>query len=406
MKRILLIAVIAIILCSTLYSMEYNVLVLPANEEIENYVSSFFRTKITDSLTKADLQNSLIESQKRSLGETLHSAYKNENEDSIEKSSKELNEPLLIDIPDILDVKVSTSSFSLDVDAIENEDILYLDYICSKNGANLLIIPIVSEIEGFNRMRLFVYDRSKSELSLEFQRLSKETEEYSVIAALSIAGYFSKNPCSLVHLDSLVIGSSVLIDDNEVIPVDGYVLLEEGNHEIQLSHEGYASRRVGLSITEEGNYSFDASLQRLSNESIEILSEPVSNVYMNGVLLGRTPLSIEEYDIPLVLMLEEDGYSKATVATYGNDRSLKVNLKPSWMEDGSLYSSSRDSFYWGFARSLLIFGGGVALNAFNDGSNGFINAARIACSGALVLSITDMISSLIDYYRSSEYISI
>ena len=73
--------------------------------------------------------------------------------------------------------------------------------------------------------------------------------------------------------------------------------------------------------------------------------------------------------------------------------------------DGANLKKAKDAFYSDFARCIIIFGLKVLAKTFNNGHSTFAAAAEAVANGALAVSLADFAGSLIDYYRTSEYVS-
>ncbi|MBQ3831024.1 MAG: hypothetical protein II813_08950, partial [Spirochaetales bacterium] len=105
------------------------------------------------------------------------------------------------------------------------------------------------------------------------------------------------------------------------------------------------------------------------------------------------------------LRFSSEGYADKTVGILSGTKTVSVSMKPKWMADGNLLKEEKNEFYAGFARSLLIFGAKIALRTFNDGTNKVLEALDGAATGLLAVSIVDLVGSLVDYYRQTEYIA-
>ena len=102
---------------------------------------------------------------------------------------------------------------------------------------------------------------------------------------------------------------------------------------------------------------------------------------------------------------EADKTRGTTLGILSDTRKVSVSLKPMWMSDETLLKEEKDEFYAGFARSLLIFGAKIALSTFNDGNNKVLGALDGIATGMLTVSFIDLVGSLVDYYRQTEYIA-
>ena len=103
---------------------------------------------------------------------------------------------------------------------------------------------------------------------------------------------------------------------------------------------------------------------------------------------------LDNYVIPSSLRFKAPGYSDKTVGVLKETKGISISLKPEWMADEKLFRSTKDGFYTRFAVCLVVFGAKIAMKTL-DG---------IATS-ALTVSFADLIGSLVDYYRQTEYIA-
>ena len=209
----------------------------------------------------------------------------------------------------------------------------------------------------------------------------------------------------MLHLESMVDGSEVLVDGKKVNVVDSCIICTEGKHTVSISATGYREKTIGIELTADTESSADAGLQAILFSGLEIESDPVADILIGGLPVGKTPLLVETYSVPSSVRLMHEGYSDAVIGLTGKTDSISVSLKPSWMADKAILKENKDDFYAAFARSLLIFGAKVFTRTMNDGDNKFMSVLDIAAGGALTVSIVDMVGRLIDYYRQTEYIS-
>ena len=151
--------------------------------------------------------------------------------------------------------------------------------------------------------------------------------------------------------------------------------------------------------------SVDASLQAVLFSNLRIESDPVAEVLIGGKAVGRTPLLIDSYSVPTSVRFSLDGYSDAVIGLTEKKDGISVSLKPAWMADKDILKETKDNFYAAFARSLLIFGAKIGTRTLNKGDNRFLTGLDVAASGALTVSLVDMVGCLIDYYRQTEYLA-
>ncbi len=407
MKRALLIAIllVATSLFGALFATDYNVLVYPANEEIELYIDKLFPSKefsLELYSTKLQRQNT---QKLKSLGEGLASAYSSESESSIEKARESyeaaLQDQEVQEAP--FDVVLVNSSVTYDDQAIVSGDLVYLKYMCESSGADLILLPRVSSLSGFIHLQLFSYEYGASSLDLIYEAVSKDSDRFTVKAALELARLFSGQAPAVLQLQNVVAGTNVTVDGQTVGMVEDYIVTTEGRHIIALSALGHEDRLIATTLEADSVSYIDASLKQVNLTGLRVLSDPQATLRIDGVEVGTTPLEISSYQLPLALRLSSEGYSPRTISLMEEKEEVKVTLQPLWMSESGLLKDAKDEFYSDFARSLIMFGAKVALMSFNDGTNTFLTSVDVVATGALTISLVDLVGSLIDYYRASEY---
>lgn len=409
MKRILIALIFTALILPAAAAADagFNVLVYPESNEIESYISVFFPTKTFDPDAWDAMQERQERRELKKLGESLALAYKSENQEKIDSASRLFEDGVSA-------VQASGANFEvrlikpgkLDYDAgTMVGDPVLLAYICDVTDSDLIVMPVTEYLQGFLHLSVYVYRCGSDSASLVYEMISKESDRFPVNSALSLAPSFMEGSPSLVRLEGLASGTTVEIDGKETGSLDGYVMTTSGRHVIALSAQGKQDRVFATDLAPDAVSSLDASMNDIRYSGLEITSDPVSSVYLNGIGIGQTPLTLDNYVIPSSLRFSADGYADKTVGILSGTKPVSVSLKPEWMTDGNLLKEEKNEFYAGFARSLLIFGAKIALRTFNDGKNKVLEALDGAATGLLAVSIVDLVGSLVDYYRQTEYIA-
>ena len=400
MKRLLLVTLILSALMLSVFASEsFSVLVYPDNEEIRSYIP-FFPTVLTDN-------SRTVSSAVKTAGEKLASAHTKESLSQIEQARKEYEQALATPIEQVVaDVHLQNgSALDYNVQAMVAGDRRYLRYICEINRTDLVFIPAVTQIEGFYNITLYCYRYADDSFSLVYRRLSEDSNRFTLSCVLAMATLFGLNDSVLLYLDNLAEGTSLTVDGKTVVPTNGYILTQSGEHVISLDAIGCESRLISTSLQAGTISSLDAKMKSISYSALLIKSEPVAELRVEGVSLGNTPVLLDNYSLPVSMSLEAEGYAVKNIGLTTPKDSLSVSLKPLWMTDSSVLKQKKDAFYWDFARTLLMFGAKVALSSFNDGTSKVLSAIDGAASCALTVSLVDMVGSLIEYYRQTEYVS-
>lgn len=293
---------------------------------------------------------------------------------------------------------------SYDVDVILSEDKNYLQFMAAKEGFDVLLVPRVSDLQGFCHLELFAMDSSDLRIQRIYESISQNSMSFEVSCANSIAGVLWDSPACLVKITDAVPGSRYEVDGNEVYSYSDMILVRQGEHSLTVSCQGYRTSELSFDAV-SGNLEMEISLVRNTSGTILVESSPFADLYIDSKYMGRTPFEISDMQLPLSLSLQANGYCTENITIDGARPDISVELKPLWMTDLSLQKNAKDRFYSALARSLLIFGGKLAAGAMNDGSSRFLSGVEIFADGALTLSIVDLVGCLIDYYRNTVYVT-
>ena len=384
----------------------FNVLVYPENPEISSYITSFFPQAVLDEQAIATKESRRRAEFDKTEGEKLASEYKSENESKISESRSEFTKYEADPYVNPFYVQsVEYKGKAIDRNALVSGDRNLLRYMCLESKADLLVIPVVSRIMGFNHMSVYRYTFSSDQFEMIFERISPDSDRFTVSSVLKLSSSFFEQKPSIVRLDNLVDGAYVKIDDTEVSVMDSSILTTEGQHVMEIGAPGHASRLIGLDVQGNSVVAIDASLVSVYYSDLTINSFPSSTISVNGTVLGETPIVLDSYSLPFSIRLEKDLYMGKSLGITENLSEINVELKPAWMGNKDLLKQSKDKFYWSFARSLLIFGTNLLVGLFNDGSKPVLSAVDMAFKGVMTVSVVYTVGCLVDYFRQTEYIS-
>ena len=390
-----------------LFAGTFRVMVCPSNEEIESFLDFFFPTREYDAAVVASQQERQTVAVGKERGEKLAHAYGSGDAAAIEEAAELFSSPVVFEDEkeEPFDVVAVKASQDFDAQTLCSDPVL-LDYLCREYYADLILIPFISEIQGFRHMMLYAYSYGGSGAELLFERVSLDSVKYTVEAALKMAPYFTSGTPALLLLENLVPGTRIELDDREVRALEDYVMTTEGRHTVRLSASGYAERYFATELSGSTVFSVDASMNAVVLHGLRLESTPASHVVVDGKTIGQTPMVIETYRLPFSATFEAEGYAPGKIGLTGEpEDTVSVSLKPMWMADGSNLKKARDGFYADLARSLILFGVKVLSMSFDDGTGSFFPAFKAVADGALTISLVDLLGSLIDYYRTSEYVS-
>ena len=409
MRRALVVLILILAAATALCAEDaaYGVLVYPQNAEIGDFILNFFPEKEYDIATALMLAQRAADADKRALGLELDKAYSSEDEAKIEAATAKYNairSAAVADEKAFPVVLLDAGKLSYDADALVSDPVL-MKFVCDATGADLLVMPVSGYLHGFRLLSIYIYTYGSDSATLVYEAISTESDRFPVHAALSLAPYFMEGIPALVRLDDLAVGAVVMVDGKEVGSYEDCVMTTAGMHTISLSAQGKQDRTFATELEGGTLSSVTASMKDTRYSGLEINSEPQTTVLLDGVSLGLTPLRLDSYVVPSSLRLSAEGYADKTVGLLQPTDRLDIQLKPQWMSDSSLLKDAKDGFYTRFAISLAIFGAKVALRSFNDGTSKVLMALDGLASAALAISFSDLVGSLVDYYRQTEYIA-
>ena len=408
MRRAVLVFIIILAAVTALPAgnVSYGVLVYPQNAEIEAFILNFFPEKEYDSSTAQMLSRRAADVDRRTLGLELHKAYASEDEAKIDAATEKYNalQEEAVEEKAFPVALLNSSKLSYDADALVSDPVL-MKFVCDATGADLLVMPVSGYLQGFRLLSIYVYEYGSDSVRLVYEAISVASDRFPVHAALSLAPFFMSADPAIIRFDDLAVGAVVKVDGKEVDYYDNCVMTTAGLHYISLSAQGKQDRTFATEL--EGNVlsSVTASMKDTRYSGLEISSDPQATVLLDGVSLGLTPLTLDSYVIPSSLRLSAEGYADKTLGLLAPADKLDIQLKPQWMADQGLLKDAKDDFYTRFAISLVIFGAKVALKSFNDGTNKVLMALDGLATAALAVSFSDLVGSLVDYYRQTEYIA-
>ena len=243
--------------------------------------------------------------------------------------------------------KEDESDFTIKVtssDSSFSDDPMVLKYLCSLYNCEILVFNEVRDLDSVSLRTITVYNLLYDELTEVSTVISSETDTFTQEELLNLGTYFSYAP----------------VTEEPFTPV-----------EVQ--------------------------------SELTITSNSEASVFIDGKEVGNTPYVIDKYTLPLMVSLKAEGYSDFNTSITEETKSITAILKPQWMDDSQLYKKSSDSFYLSFGGVLLSIGLKAALNAVIPSDNLYYETADTLSAGLIVISVGNMIYSLIDYYNSATY---
>ena len=121
--RVILMMTILLALCFSAFAESFNVLVYPANTEIERYLSELISRVSSDAEKRGIVLSRLEEEQERLLGGELAEAYRSEDENKVTEAREAyLNRSVTLEEGDLELNILDSGEFSFDAKAMATPD--------------------------------------------------------------------------------------------------------------------------------------------------------------------------------------------------------------------------------------------------------------------------------------------
>lgn len=225
-----------------------------------------------------------------------------------------------------------------------------LEYICKNSDSELLIIPDISDLSGFNYYRVWVYDLKENSFELVYECITQK---------------------KAISKDVLTAIEPYITDK----PVD-YEEHEEVKEEKK--EKGY---------------------------NLKITSNVPAEVFFEGKSFGQTPVTIEEYTFPSVIRLKSEGYSDCYYMVDKKTGEINITLEGSELSTKENYKTARKNFYGSFGTMLLSFGLKAALPVFLETDTKAYKIADYISDGVIGVFGVNSVIALIQYYKNAKQVS-
>lgn len=305
----------------------------------------------------------------------------------------------------ICDMTLKTSPVTTSIEDLRKGDIRLLRYICEASDSQYLMIPIQEDISGFINLQLYVFDLFTSEFKLCYTSLSRNTVYFPAEVILPLVLCVTGEKYSILELEGLGAGTNVLIDETEGLHSTNSFLVKPGKHSLILSEYGSETKTLDFYAEPEKVTVIAAETEKNIYEGILVKSDFRAEVFVDGKSIGFTPLVIRDYTLPLVMRFKAENFADRVITVSEPETYVSVKMKPLIKTDITRYSKSRKMFYLSFARTLLIFGGRVAVNTVDFKSQTLKKNLNTGFNIALGVSAAEMLVRLIIYCKQAENIA-
>lgn len=296
------------------------------------------------------------------------------------------------------------NSFSnISYDSLLSSDKRLYEYIKKNCHSDVIVIPIAEKVSGFTHNRLFVY--KDGNITKVYESLENKSTAFPSDVILKLVPYLTDRKLGLLRINNMEPGTAVYIDSKPAVLFSDSILLPAGSHTLYFANTSYSSDEQIININQNEMTSIEMVFNIPQYHNLNIDSSVSAEVFKDGVSIGRTPMNIESYSLPLLLRFTADGYSDRIVAITEPEDSLFVNLNLIEFADSQRFKKVQNGFYKSFMRSILLYGsvaalrGSVALD-----SDSLFTAEKILKYG-LAASLVDVGYDLFKYYKAIKNIA-
>ncbi len=294
----------------------------------------------------------------------------------------------------------------LDLKIVSPDLSLYSSFLSSSDS------DAYSYIRAFYDIDAVFYVKAESDGGIDYISLLFNGEEihsawYNSLTAGDEEGILYSLLSSLLLGEGWHLYSIELEPVNAALSIDGkaleknslYVILPDGEHTFHISLYGYLEREEKLSLGGAERLSF--TLEEAEKRSLLVTTYPYSaDLYYNGIKSGSKYL--EGVVTPYVITLESplfDDYSYQERRTYDH---ITLYQAPLWTESEDFMKEKKSSFYSSLFYTLLSFGGYAASESITNYYSASVgNACRVVFTGAVIVSLVNLVQNAVDYYNTA-----
>lgn len=269
------------------------------------------------------------------------------------------------------------------------------DYIKLRDGYDMIIsIALVSD-DVLPEIALYVDSRLEHQaLYAEALRKNEEDFLFSFFGSLLLGPDFT-----VVDVD-MPSNGTLYVDDEQISTYTSCIVLSEGLHSISYIIPGYKTKAFDV-IVDSSTEKIDLLLDKIEQNDLTISTVPFdSTLFYNGLQLDGK--MIEKVVYPFTISATHDGFSLYSMQSMTAVDSLKISLKPLWMDSEDMISEAKGNFYMNLFATLMCFGGYIATQSVDNMVDEYdIKPVSVVLCGISLVSLVNMIDSMFEYFDSA-----
>lgn len=269
------------------------------------------------------------------------------------------------------------------------------DYIKLRDGYDMIIsIALVSD-DVLPEIALYVDSRLEHQaLYAEALRKNEEDFLFSFFGSLLLGPDFT-----VVDVD-MPSNGTLYVDDEQISTYTSCIVLSEGLHSISYIIPGYKTKAFDV-IVDSSTEKIDLLLDKIEQNDLTVSTVPFdSTLFYNGSQLDGK--MIEKVVYPFTISATHDGFSLYSMQSMTAVDSLKISLKPLWMDSEDMISEAKGNFYMNLFATLMCFGGYIATQSVDNMVDEYdIKPVSVVLCGISLVSLVNMIDSMFEYFDSA-----
>lgn len=240
-----------------------------------------------------------------------------------------------------------------------------------KNGIDYLITGEIEEVNENLFVRLLLFSRYNG-------------VEYEVFTGIGYSDDILKLRDEMVReINKLIISEDIVSYTVSVEPEDSLIYVNEhfksiGGYTgtalnddlltIEVVKEGYDTRKIQKVVSQDNNL-FHIELSAKEEKIVTIRSNPSGvNVYYGSRYLGKTPVDVPVFSVPLKLTLSLEGFVDKNLTITDKIKNQYIHMDSNIIDVDENFKKSKDHFYL----ALGVFSISLAVPLFLDSMEGQI----------------------------------
>ena len=283
-----------------------------------------------------------------------------------------------------------------------------LSWFCDAYGYDEVLFDETTSFAGRTRCQLFSYVRASDSMHLLVDKLSflEDASDLEADVALQLVSFHQTEKMGAITLGGAPPNVQVEIDGNKVLREGSLFLLPPGPHLVELSANGYESKRIEIETSVMQQKEIDASLVPLKLATLNAVSEDgVVSWFVDGIPYGTSSsLSLLDPQLPLLITAQKNGYLSTSHQLTEDRGIVHFQLEKDWMRNPKVTQDVQKQFYNSFVSLICCVGLTLAYptlyNVYGD-EDYLSGGLYVLCQGSTIMSAISLVRSLFSYSENT-----